>query len=42
MEVLHGVSCGGRLLCGNGANRGDHSSVDRATLVEENAEYLLY
>ena len=38
MEVLHGVSCGGRLFCGNGANCGEHSSVDRATLVEEKAE----
>ena len=42
MYILLAVFGGGILLYGNGAKRGEHHAVDRASVVEENAKYFLY
>ena len=42
MDILNGVFVGGSLLCGNGDKSGDHCAVYGVSLVEKNAEYLLY
>ena len=41
VDFSHGVFCGGSLLCGNGAKRGEHPAVNDAAVVEETAQYFL-